>query len=459
MAIDFIIPKLGDDVSEATIVSWLVDDGTEVNEGDEILEVETDKAVVPIPANAAGFLKMGPYQAGDLVSILAVVATIGAKDEPFSPGSSGAQADETNQKSFNSGETVLEAEPAAASPATSTEVEALAEIGQPGDAVSTLRATPVAQRLAADLGIDLQSINGSGERGKITKQDVLEATDQQKSAELANAPEAETTAPAAEATGPKPVAVAPTPTKSVPAASPAPAGDVLERIPLKGIRGVISRRMAESVHTTARVTLVTEADATELVTLREQLKARFTEVWGFAPGYNDLLALIVANALRQFPYMNARLSTDGDAIEQLAAINLGMAVDTDRGLMVPVIRDVDRLGLQEFGAVFREMVERARSGKSTLEDLSGNTFTITSLGIYRVDAFTPVINLPDLAILGIGRIKPKPVVKDDEVIVRKMVTLSLVFDHRLTDGAPAARFLDYICELIEEPYLLFLTKR
>jgi pyruvate dehydrogenase E2 component (dihydrolipoamide acetyltransferase) len=204
---------------------------------------------------------------------------------------------------------------------------------------------------------------------------------------------------------------------------------------------------------------VTEADATELVTLREQLKARFTEVWGFAPGYNDLLALIVANALRQFPYMNARLSTDGDAIEQLAAINLGMAVDTDRGLMVPVIRDVDRLGLQEFGAVFREMVERARSGKSTLEDLSGNTFTITSLGIYRVDAFTPVINLPDLAILGIGRIKPKPVVKDDEVIVRKMVTLSLVFDHRLTDGAPAARFLDYICELIEEPYLLFLTKR
>jgi pyruvate dehydrogenase E2 component (dihydrolipoamide acetyltransferase) len=227
----------------------LVDDGTEVNEGDEILEVETDKAVVPIPANAAGFLKMGPYQAGDLVSILAVVATIGAKDEPFSPGSSGAQADETNQKSFNSGETVLEAEPAAASPATSTEVEALAEIGQPGDAVSTLRATPVAQRLAADLGIDLQSINGSGERGKITKQDVLEATDQPESAEIANAPAAVTTA----AAGPKPIAVAPAATKSEPAVSPTPADDVSERIPLKGIRGVISRRMAESVHTTARV--------------------------------------------------------------------------------------------------------------------------------------------------------------------------------------------------------------
>jgi pyruvate dehydrogenase E2 component (dihydrolipoamide acetyltransferase) len=205
--------------------------------------------------------------------------------------------------------------------------------------------------------------------------------------------------------------------------------------------------------------LVTEVDATELVILREQLKARFTEPWGFAPGYNDLLAIMVANALRQFPYMNARLSAEGDAIEYVKPINIGMAVDTDRGLMVPVIRDVDKLGLQDFGSTFRELVNRARSGKSKLEDLSGGTFTITSLGIYRVEAFTPVINLPQAAILGLGRIKEKPVVKDGEIVARKILTLSLVFDHRLTDGAPAARFLDYICELIEEPYLLFLTKR
>jgi pyruvate dehydrogenase E2 component (dihydrolipoamide acetyltransferase) len=207
------------------------------------------------------------------------------------------------------------------------------------------------------------------------------------------------------------------------------------------------------------VTLVTEADATELVTLREQLKAKYTDEWGFAPGYNDLLALIVSNALREFPYMNARISAEGDAIERLKPIHLGMAIDTDRGLLVTVIRHADQKGLRQFGAEFRELVNRARNGKNSPEELTGGTFTITSLGIYRVDAFTPVINLPEAAILGIGRIKEKPVVKDGQIVARKMVTLSLVFDHRLTDGAPAARFLDYICELIEEPHLLFLTGR
>ena len=217
--------------------------------------------------------------------------------------------------------------------------------------------------------------------------------------------------------------------------------------------------MAESVHTTARVTLVTEVDATELVALREQLKARYQKDWGFAPGYNDLLAMIVSNALRQFPYMNARFSADGQAIEYLKPVNVGLAVDTDRGLMVTVVLDTDKKGLQEIGGQFRELVNRARSGKATTEDLSGSTFTITSLGIFRVDAFTPVINLPEAAILGVGRIIDKPVVKAGAIVARKMLTLSLVFDHRLTDGAPAARFLDYLCELIEEPYLLFLTRK
>jgi pyruvate dehydrogenase E2 component (dihydrolipoamide acetyltransferase) len=233
----------------------------------------------------------------------------------------------------------------------------------------------------------------------------------------------------------------------------------LERVPLKGIRGIIFKRMAESVHTTARVTLMTEVDVTEFVALREKLKARFSKEWGFTPGYNDLLAVIVANALRKFPYMNARLSANGDAIEHLAAVNIGMAVDTERGLLVTVVREADTKGLQQFGAEFRAMVDRARAGKSGPEDLTGGTFTITNLGMHRVDAFTPVINLPEAAILGVGRIVAKPVVRGEEIVVRKMMTLSLVFDHRLADGAPAARFLDYVCELIEEPYLLFLTTR
>jgi pyruvate dehydrogenase E2 component (dihydrolipoamide acetyltransferase) len=232
---------------------------------------------------------------------------------------------------------------------------------------------------------------------------------------------------------------------------------------LKGIRAIIADRMGTSVHTTARVTLVTEVDATEFVALRGRLKAKVEQAWGFAPGYNDLLALIVARALRHLPYMNARLapSTSSgqspDAIELLAHVNLGMAVDTERGLLVPVIRDADRKSLRQFGTEFRELVDRARRGRSLPDDLSGGSFTITNLGMYDVDAFTPVINLPEAAILGVGRIAPKWVyspASPNAPVLRQMWTLSLVFDHRLVDGAPAARFLQHIKELIEEPYLL-----
>jgi len=235
-------------------------------------------------------------------------------------------------------------------------------------------------------------------------------------------------------------------------AQPAPEGDILERVPLTGVRGIIAERMAASVHSTARVTLVMEVDATELAILRGQLKARLAEEWGFAPGYNDLLAKITAVALRKYPYMNARLTND--AIEYMRPINMGMAVDTERGLLVPVIHNSDQKNLHQFAQEFRDLVDRARNRKSLPDDLSGGTFTITSLGAFGVDAFTPVINLPEAAILGVGRIVEKVVPRDGQMVIRSMLTLSLVFDHRLVDGAPAARFLSYIRELIEEPHLL-----
>jgi len=220
------------------------------------------------------------------------------------------------------------------------------------------------------------------------------------------------------------------------------------------LRRIIAGRMAASHTQTARVTLVTEADATSFVAAREQIKASVEEEWGFAPGYNDLLALIVARALREFPYMNARLAEDGQSIERLPFVNLGLAVDTERGLLVPVIRDADRKGLRALGTELRALVERARAGKSLPDDLTGGTFTLTNLGMYEIDAFTPIINLPEVAILGVGRIQPRPVVREGEIVVRQMWTLSLAFDHRLVDGAPAARFLQRIKRLIENPYLL-----
>ena len=432
MAVDFFIPKLGDGVNEATIVDWLVEDGAQVNKGDDVIELETDKAVVPVPANGSGTVRFGPYKAGDVVSISTIVAVIGAKDGVFEPSSKAVDIDADSN--------IAEETASTPSPSTEESNTPLAE--------SAPKATPVARKMAADMGVDLTAINGSGDQGKVTKDDVLQAVEP---GAVAPVP-VEPAAPPA----PKP---APAPAVAPPVADSNDNDEVLERVPLKGIRGVIARRMAESTQTTARVTLVTEVDATELVALREQLKTRYAGAWGFAPGYNDLLALMVANALHEFPYMNARLSANGDAIEYIKAINVGMAVDTDRGLLVPVTKNTDKMGLQEFGQVFRDLVSRARNGKSSMDDLSGGTFTITSLGIYRVEGFTPVINLPEGAILGLGRITEKPAVKDGEIAIRKMLTLSLVFDHRLTDGAPAAKFLDYLCDLIEEPYLLFLTRK
>ena len=248
------------------------------------------------------------------------------------------------------------------------------------------KATPVAQRVAADVGVDLRGLEGSGPGGRIVKQDISRAAQ-------------------------PPVST-----------QPLPVADVIEHVPLKGVRGIIAERMGTSVHTTARVTLVMEVDATEFVAARERIKAKVSKDWGFAPGYNDLLAKVVAVALRQFPYMNARLAPD--AIEILGHVNIGMAVETDRGLLVPVIKDVDQKGLRQFGEDFRRMVDSARSGRSLPDDLSGGTFTITNLGMYDVDAFTPVINLPEAAILGVGRIAPKAVPRGNEIVIRQMWTLS-----------------------------------
>ena len=445
MAEEFFIPKLGQTVEQVTLVKWLVEDGAKVSQGQEVMEVETDKAVFPVEANAKGYIHIGPYKEGEVVPVLTVVAVIGKPEDKFAAGaatteaasqeaSSGVAGAAQNQVAAVPAQAELSSSQVFASPrarkmaaAQAVDLARVTPTGGGGvrvaerDVVTYLgqmpKATPVAQKMAAEAGVDLHGMTGTGPQGRIVKEDVARALQ-----------------------------------PSTAVSTPLPISEVLERIPLKGVRGIIAERMGASVHTTARVTLVMEMDATELVAARTRLKERVEQTWGFAPGYNDLLAKVCATALRKFPYMNARLAPD--AIELLGHVNIGMAVDTERGLLVPVVQDVDKKNLHQFGAEFRELVDRARKGRSLPDDLSGGTFTITNLGMYDVDAFTPVINLPQAAILGVGRIAPKPVARGESVVVRQMWTLSLVFDHRLVDGAPAARFLQYIKQLIEEPYLM-----
>jgi pyruvate dehydrogenase E2 component (dihydrolipoamide acetyltransferase) len=446
MAKEVFIPKLGQTMEEATLIRWLLADGAQVEQGQEILEVETDKAIFTVEATARGTLHIGPYQPGDVVPVLTVVAMIGKSEDRFAPGTGQVIPEPTatpvaqealarpappagGLRQPNDVGTVF-ASPRARLLAQTSGVD-LAQVtptGYGGERVAerdvraylsqSPRATPVAQRAAVDAGLDLRNVIGSGTGGQITKDDVMRA-------------------------------IAP---GSPPNAAPGAEVEILERVPLKGVRAIIADRMATSVHTTARVTLNMQVDATEFVNMRERLKLRLEQEWGFAPGYNDLLAQFVVAALSRFPYMNARLTAD--AIERLAHVNLGMAVDTERGLLVPVVRRADKKSLREFCQEFRELLERARTGRMLPDDLTGGTFTITNLGMYDVMDFTPIINLPEAAILGVGNIKPQPVARDDQVVIRKIMHLSLAFDHRLVDGAPAARFLQHVKDLIEEPYLL-----
>lgn len=224
---------------------------------------------------------------------------------------------------------------------------------------------------------------------------------------------------------------------------------------MSGVRAVIAERMSLSARTAAHVTLTTEVDATELVRLREQIKEETQKTLGFSISYNDIMVAIVARALREHPNLNATLA--GEEIRLLETINVGVAVDTERGLLVPVIKEADRKGIDQIAREFRDLVERGLAGTLLPDDLTGGTFTITNLGMYEIDAFTPIINPPECAILGVGRIVAKPVVLGtEEVVVRRMMYLSLSFDHRIVDGAPAARFLQRIKQLVERPYLLFL---
>ena len=448
MAEELFIPQLGQTVEEVTIIQWVLEDGATVEHGQEVLEVETDKAVFPIEANAKGTLHIGPYKKGDTVQVLTVVAIIGKPEEKFElknpeGGDKPPDALPTGiavpQKELTGIENVslgmsgghIFASPRARRLAREKSI-ALTEIAPTGgkgiriiesDVIAYLsrqpKITPVARKMAEEAGIDVTNMKGSGPGGAITRADLFQGFKKSSEAVKSDA------------------------VKKI----PLPEVDILGQVPLTGVRGIIAERMAISVQSTAKVTLMAEVDATELVKIRTRLANQVAKEWGFKPGYNELLAKITADALRQFPYMNARMA--GNFIEHLANINIGIAVDSERGLVVPVIRDVDKKDLHTVGKEFQDLVDRALQGRSLPDDLSAGTFTITNLGPYEIEGFTPVINLPEAAILGIGRITAKPAVLNGEVVPRDMCTLSLTFDHRLIDGGPAARFLQAIKNAIE----------
>lgn len=464
---EVILPKLGQTMEAGTIVEWVKGEGDPVSEGDVLFQVESDKAVLEVEARADGVLRKILVGEGDEVPVLSPVGIIADPDEDISDVLE--EEEEISEEPSAPAEEAPAKEPAAPAAAERAAPEAAEAPPREG----RIFASPRARKKAAEHDVDLALLEGSGPNGRIIEQDVLDYLERQPAAtplarkmarkegipleevsaagrrvrakEVAAKEEGLEEAKVKEA---RPERMRPT---AVPSEVPMPPMEG-EIEPLSRMRSIIAERMAASAHTTAPITLQSVVDATEFVALREKLKEALAEELGFSVGYHDLLTAIVARCLKEFPYMNVRLEEEG--IRHLEQINIGLAVDTERGLLVPVIDDADKKSIKELSQESRDLITRTREGKSLPDELTGGTFTITNMGMFGVDAFTPIINMPECAILGVGRIRPEPTVVDGEITVRQRMWLSLTVDHRLVDGAPGARFLQAIMRYIESPYLL-----
>ncbi len=450
MATKVLIPPLGQTVDTLVLVSWHKQEGDTVTQGEPLFAIETDKATLDVEAPASGILRCITAKAGEEVKVLSKIAVIAQHSEELSAATWPTAAQPTRAVATPLAQPALAGaahqrkrvfiSPRARRLAGQEQVplEEVRATGPEGAIIERdVRAyleqpsapliTPVARRMAEEAGLDWRDLAGSGVHGRVMRKDVTRSVSE-----------------AAQAADARPV----TTKKAVPPPVIPLGGESLETVPVSGVRALIAERMVLGHSQTAPVTLTTEADATALVELRRQLAQDDLDV-----SYNDLLLYILARALREHPQVNASL--DGNSIKVWQRVDIGLAVDTDRGLLVPVVRNVDRKGLEQIAQETKALAERARTGQCTPDELRGGTFTLTNLGMFGIDAFTPIINLPECAILGVGRIKMQPVMADNNTVVgRQMVWLSLTFDHRLVDGGPAARFLQRVAQLVERPHLL-----
>jgi pyruvate dehydrogenase E2 component (dihydrolipoamide acetyltransferase) len=464
MATEIYLVKVGMTMTEGMVEEWYVPDGGSVKQGDLLYRLETEKINMDVDADATGIVKHAvavgvTKEPGDVIGYIyapgeaipsagpsapasaAPVAAASAAAKPAVPAAAVRAADgrvvsspaarrlagELNVdiaalRGTGPGGRIVEADVRAAAAAPASAV-ASAATAPPSAAAGP--ASPLAKRLAAELGVDLSRVHGTGPGGRITKEDVERAAAQ----------------PA-------------TPSKPAAAAKPAtPANFAGQRIPLKGIRKTIATRMFDSLHSSAQLTMDMDVNMDDAVKLREQLIAEW-EPERIRPTYTDLVVKAAAKALKAHPLMN---SVFGESdIVLLPDIHVGVAVAVDAGLVVPVVRHADRLNVRELAIDSARLAGAARDGRLNLDDMAGGTFTVSALGMYGVDAFTPILNAPQSGILGVNRIRDDVAWDGDRPVKRKVMRLSLTWDHRVLDGAPAAQFLGAVRDLLEAPYRLLV---
>ena len=431
---EFKLPDLGEGLTEAEIVRWLVAVGDVVEIDQPVVEVETAKAMVEVPCPYGGVVTARFGEEGTELPVGAPLITVAV-------GSGTTPEPEPSETASGSGNVLVGYGTDHSRPARRRRVRPAGTAQAAPAAVAVAAAAPVVaagpvpvisplvRKLARDNGLDLRALHGSGPEGLILRADVEAA--------LAGASAASAGSVARPAASPAPVA----------SARPAAQG---ERIPLKGLRGAVAEKLSRSRREIPEATCWVDADATELMAARAAMNA----VDGPKISVLALLARICTAALAKYPELNSTVDLAANEIVRLPAVHLGFAAQTERGLMVPVVRDAQDRSPESLSAEFARLTELARAGKLAPSDLTGGTFTLNNYGVFGVDGSTPIINHPEAAMLGVGRIIPKPWVHQGELAVRKVVQLSLTFDHRVCDGGAAGGFLRYVADCVESPSVL-----
>jgi pyruvate dehydrogenase E2 component (dihydrolipoamide acetyltransferase) len=423
VSVNVTMPKWGLTMKKGKVIKWFKQEGDSVQKGEDLFEVETEKITNRVEAPASGILFQIVVAEGmtvDVGTILAIIADPGEEPSRIEGIQKGEMGEKPAEKKF------VPATPAARRLAkelgidvslvpgtgpegriTEADVSKYHEEGPPPP-----RMTPLAQEMARQAGLDVSSIAGTGEGGKITKEDVaraLEARDGKKE------------------------------------------GEPVRVIPLAGMRKAVADNMYASLHNTAQLTSFTEVDVTEMVRFLGIAREEFKKDEAVRLSYNDIIILATSRVLKQFPIMNSTLI--GDEILLHDSVNMGIAVALPEGLIVPVLHDADKKGLLQIAKEARELARKAREGTLTVDEVTGGTFTITNLSMFEVDGFTPILKPPETGILGVGRVKDKPAVYEKQIIIRSMMFLSLTYDHRVVDGAPANDFLQTVARYLQSPSL------
>jgi len=435
MAHEIVLPQWGMEMQDATIVRWLKQEGDSVQEGEPLVELETAKIATELESTASGVVAHILVPEGTIVPIRTVLAIVAAPGEQV-------------QRPVGTAPSVTApSAPGAAAP------QRRADHGAP-------QVVPAARRLAQERGLDLAQVQGTGPGGRILLEDVHNALAARTAAPPAAATVAVQVTPAArhlarqhdidlrtvQGSGPR-GRILIEDVQKVLATQTQPAAPAVPVVPIKGMRQTIATRMLQSLQTMAQVTLTTEVDVTDAMTLRAGLARQWSES-SLSPLH--LVIKATARALKEHPRMNAVQKEH--EVELVPEIHIGVAVSLDEGLLVPTIRQADTKHLAEIARESHDLSTRARAGQAAYDEVTGGTFTITNLGTYGIDAFTPIINPPQVGILGMGRVVEKPVVYQGEITKRSMLLLSLTFDHRVIDGAPAATFLHTLKSHLEDPW-------